>query len=388
LLSIGSWDDGHTIVDRTIVYRNVDSWFTPLVTNLIGAHYSSAALGDVDQDGDLDLLLCGRTNANQDTTCLYRNNNPRHNTAPLPPTNVALAWVDGALQVDWCAGSDAETPAAGLSYNLRLDLLGTSRSLDSGMADAESGRRLLPTLGNAFQASSKTLRQPFLSVPILPQESRIVVAGVQAIDQGWASSVFARDTLVMNPEIEYLELRNAGGMRSEDLLSWSQRYADSLLCYEVQLAANPAFSLILGESRIEMDYAATRDVFLSVPLASLDGFAQLEANQVYYWRVRPVYADDRRATVFSATPGCFTFVASPAAPQHLCIAATGTTATLSWDAVTGGLVYYVVYTATDATTPFPAGWQAQTPTFQTGWTDAQATQARKFYRVQAVLLTE
>ena len=62
-------------------------------------------------------------------------------------------------------------------------------------------------------------------------------------------------------------------------------------------------------------------------------------------------------------------------------------ASLSWQAVPGELVYYLVYCSDDARAPWPAGWQlAGSPTIESAWLDPQAAEGRRFYRVKAVVL--
>jgi len=56
----------------TEVYRNDGGSFTNINAGLDGVHYSSAAWGDYDNDGDLDILLAGQYESNA-TSWIYRN---------------------------------------------------------------------------------------------------------------------------------------------------------------------------------------------------------------------------------------------------------------------------------------------------------------------------
>lgn len=60
--------------DTSILYRNNgDSTFTDMLVPFPGVDYGSAACGDYDKDGDIDLLLSGRNNITNRITHLYRN---------------------------------------------------------------------------------------------------------------------------------------------------------------------------------------------------------------------------------------------------------------------------------------------------------------------------
>ncbi|NOU47949.1 MAG: VCBS repeat-containing protein [Bacteroidales bacterium] len=56
-----------------MLYHNRDSIFSPVKTSVLPLKNSSVALGDVDSDGDNDLLIMGETNSARAATRLYRN---------------------------------------------------------------------------------------------------------------------------------------------------------------------------------------------------------------------------------------------------------------------------------------------------------------------------
>ncbi len=60
---------------------------------------------------------------------------------------------------------------------------------------------------------------------------------------------------------------------------------------------------------------------------------------------------------------------------------------LSWQAVPGDFVYYIVYSGPDGLAPFPNGWQAESPpTIKTTRTDPEPAAGRVFCRVTAVVV--
>ena len=83
--------------------------------------------------------------------------------------------------LSWSASSDAETPAAGLTYNLRMGTTPGGSDIVSPNA-APNGFRLLPAMGN---------RQHTLSARIhFPLNQRLYWS-VQAVDSAFAGSAFA-----------------------------------------------------------------------------------------------------------------------------------------------------------------------------------------------------
>jgi hypothetical protein len=56
-----------------MLYHNLDSLFKPIKTTILPLKNSSLALGDVDSDGDNDILIMGETNTGKPATRLYRN---------------------------------------------------------------------------------------------------------------------------------------------------------------------------------------------------------------------------------------------------------------------------------------------------------------------------
>ncbi|HEX7880969.1 MAG TPA: VCBS repeat-containing protein, partial [Candidatus Eisenbacteria bacterium] len=80
---------------------------------------AGGAWGDADGDLDLDVVLAGGAFTGVPTTRVYRNVCGA-NTAPTAPTGLSVTVVGLRATFSWSAATDAETPAAGLSYNLRV----------------------------------------------------------------------------------------------------------------------------------------------------------------------------------------------------------------------------------------------------------------------------
>ena len=141
-----------------------------------------AAWGDYDDDGDPDLALLGRVGVVDPYTKLYRNEATAPNTPPTAPTGLALAWSGSVATFNWDAATDAQTPEAGLTYNLRI---GSGRGADDlfvCMSDPATGHRLVPARGNVGR-----LRQFSLDMGAVTE----FYWTVQAVDGGLAGSPFA-----------------------------------------------------------------------------------------------------------------------------------------------------------------------------------------------------
>jgi predicted nucleotidyltransferase len=148
----------------------------------------SVALGDVDNDGDLDFAAGYYSHEN----LVYRNNSAVANTPPSAPTGLSTT-VSGAGPYDmtfsWAAATDAETPALGLTYSLRV---GTSPGGDEIMpshAITSPNVRLIPAMGNVQHNTSWMLTLP----------TGTYYWSVQAIDTGFAGSAWAAEVPVTVP---------------------------------------------------------------------------------------------------------------------------------------------------------------------------------------------
>jgi hypothetical protein len=160
------------------VYRNDNGVFTNLNAGLPGVSGSSARWGDYDNDGDLDIVLAGNDGATQ-VTQVWINNTTTANTPPAPPTGLTRI----GKQLFWNRASDAETPQAGLTYNVVVSTTSPNVFALSPMADVTTGYRRIPAPG-AVQHSTATV-----VTGLVPGVT--YYWSVQTIDAGYRGSVFA-----------------------------------------------------------------------------------------------------------------------------------------------------------------------------------------------------
>lgn len=163
----------------TLVYRNDgEGGLLDSGASLVGVEDCSVAWGDYNGDGRLDLVVSGMSESGR-VTRLYRNEGPAVNNPPTAPSELAAEVYGLDVTFSWLAASDAETPALGLSYNLRVGSSPGSGDVFSGMADPTSGLRRLPRIGNAQKQTSWTLKG---------LEIGTYFASVQTIDTAFAGS--------------------------------------------------------------------------------------------------------------------------------------------------------------------------------------------------------
>ena len=177
-------------IATTSLYRNTAGSFElaggTAGTGLPDVGGAAIAWGDYDGDADLDLLISGSTASGRLTT-IGRNSSLVPNAPPALPGDLLAQCGTGGATLGWSAASDVETPALGLTYNVRV---GTSRGgseILSPMASADTGRRQVVALGNTGHVASK---------PLVLQEGQTYYWSVQSLDTGFTGSAFAPEAVL------------------------------------------------------------------------------------------------------------------------------------------------------------------------------------------------
>jgi hypothetical protein len=165
----------------TKMYRNTNGSLTEIPTNFPDVWAGSVSWGDYDHNGTLDLLLsaCPRV------ARVYRNDINIFNSPPTSPTNLTAIVDSDSAVLNWNKALDAQTAQNGLTYNLRIGTTPGGCEIKSPMANAQSGLRKIADFGNVGLCTRWTLKGLELG--------KIYYWSVQAIDNSFAGSRFAAE---------------------------------------------------------------------------------------------------------------------------------------------------------------------------------------------------
>ncbi len=156
----------------------------------LGLFYGSVAWADYDNDGNLDILQTGWTGYYR-VSKIYRNNNINLNVSsnllPNAPSNLRTVVNGNHVTFSWDRSTDNETPQNGLTYNLAIGSTSGTCDILSPMADLNTGKRRIVSMGNAGECNSRTIKG-------LAQGQ--YYWSVQAIDNNFAGSLFAPEQVV------------------------------------------------------------------------------------------------------------------------------------------------------------------------------------------------
>lgn len=137
------------------IHKNMgNDIFNDISAGLESAERSAAAWSDFDNDTDLDLILTGSNYSGSKFTNIYRNDMSLPNIMPIAPDNLSFGFNDNEVILSWDPGYDAQTPENGLSYNIRIGTSPQEYDNMSPMSHIENGFRKINAFGNIGQSTS------------------------------------------------------------------------------------------------------------------------------------------------------------------------------------------------------------------------------------------
>jgi hypothetical protein len=242
-------------VPFTQVWQNTPGGFI-MIANLTGIVAGSAVWGDYNNDGRLDIFLVGAN-----VTQLWQNQTPVTNTPPSAPTGLSATFNGLEITFNWNAASDAQTPAGGLSYNVRVGSATAQGNLTTPMS-GNTGFRRVPHLGNRGHTFTLTTLVPTLGK---------LYWSVQAVDSAMAGSPFATENAMNILPVAAPVSANTvttGDLNGDGVVDSSELNA----VYSKYLLSTPGFAMTnvagLGQSNVTFGISNAPAGIYSVQVSS------------------------------------------------------------------------------------------------------------------------
>jgi len=212
IIIAGNTGSGHV---TRIFHNDGQGHFSDANTQGLAAlQYVAIRLGDYDNDGDLDFLMTGRNSSNAKVIKLYRNDLKSAavlpNEKPTPPTNLHLRAENNSIIMEWNAGTDKETPANSLSYNFYVGIQPRKPFKFYTESNPETGKRMVARHGNASMSSKWVLGG---------LKTGTYRFSAQSIDGAYAGSEFAEEVTF---DLLIVDAEGASCTSGEQMLSISR----------------------------------------------------------------------------------------------------------------------------------------------------------------------
>ena len=149
-----------------------------------GLFVGDARLGDYDNDGDLDIFITGShaMTCGPDFSNILINEGTSFNTNPNSPTSLSYIQNNNSVTFNWEKSTDNETPQNAISYNISIGLDSSSCEILSPMSHLTSGYRKIVSNGNTGLNNSWQIENLDLG---------IYYWQVQAVDGAYCGSLFS-----------------------------------------------------------------------------------------------------------------------------------------------------------------------------------------------------
>ncbi len=153
LVSGDSSATGAAGASHTLIYRNErGTHFTRIDYGLVKIRQGMARWGDFDNDGDLDILICGYISSSNYTSKIYKNNLMDDLSSLSVPVGTFVR--QDTVTITW--NRIHSIPDQSLSYNINIFWVDEDEYFVSPMANTNSGKRYVAGIGNCMLDTSKT----------------------------------------------------------------------------------------------------------------------------------------------------------------------------------------------------------------------------------------
>jgi hypothetical protein len=188
--------------DYVQIYQNKGSDYFTRIDDELPDVFGPCAWADFDNDDDLDLLISGWNGSRSYETAIFRNNSTVANRRPHAPGELLSEIVQNSALLTWSGASDDATPVAGLSYNLYIGKAIRRDEMLPSHAHNNSGLRKIVATGNCQKMT-------YWQINNLPAGDYFW--SVQAIDAAFAGSRFPADQAFTIVGTELVLLSPNGG---------------------------------------------------------------------------------------------------------------------------------------------------------------------------------
>lgn len=250
------------------IYRNQGGTLIDPNIPLMGFENCATAVGDYDNDGDLDIFISGKDSLGNPSTLIYKFDHVLYNNKPGTPTNLQANVLDNSVTLSWANPSDQETNTSRLKYNLFVGTSPGGTNICSPMSDLITGYTRNPEITNVAQRNSHKME-------LLPAGT--YYWGVQAVDNGKKGSNFATGTFTVSAMPVPVLLTPTPYQDSIPALTpftWTS--VPTATQYQIQITDDPTFNtLFVDVTLTSPQYQNTQNLTLSTH---------------YYWRVKAIGA--------------------------------------------------------------------------------------------------
>ncbi len=223
---------GEPLGAKAYIYKNNNSNFE-IWDSIPSGRITATSFGDYDNDGDLDILYASFMSdlSNSVVFTIFRNELIIKNQDPKVPLNLKSAVNGKNVSLTWDKSSDNETAANGLTYNIYVGNGLNKIGVVTPHSNLANGKRVLAEYGNCQQNLSRLIKG-------LPDG--VYYWSVQAVDNCLEGSVFAPEQTftIGNPApIDTLKLIAPNGgeiYKPNDAITikWDGLYANESIVVE------------------------------------------------------------------------------------------------------------------------------------------------------------